>query len=222
MHGLFITGTGTGVGKTYVGRLISRVLVSQGHRVGIYKPVASGCLAEGTRVISQDALALWEAAGRPGELDRVAPQRFQAALAPHQAARAEGQTIDRELLRLGIDYWRERSDIVLVEGVGGLMSPMSEIDYNADLAIEFGYPLIVVAPNVLGTINQTLQTLITAVTFREGLHVAGVVLNDISPTPDASAESNGAELEARSVPPLLAQVAHTGEFDRDVDWYALA
>ena len=67
--------------------------------------------------------------------------------------------VDPQLLRDGIEFWRETSDIVLVEGAGGLMSPMSDDDYNADLAAEFGYPLVVVAANELGTINATLQTL---------------------------------------------------------------
>ena len=66
---------------------------------------------------------------------------------------------------------------MLVEGAGGLMSPVSDDDYNADLAAEFGYPLVVVSANVLGTINATLQTLITASTYCDGLDVAGIVLN---------------------------------------------
>ena len=110
---------------------------------------------------------MWEAAGRPGTLEQVCPQTFAAPLAPHLAARAEGRRVDPQLLRDGIQFWRETSDVVLVEGAGGLMSPMSDDDYNADLAAEFGYPLVVVAANVLGTINATLQTLITASTYCE-------------------------------------------------------
>jgi len=220
-RGFYITGTDTGVGKTYIGALIGRSLAAKGHRVGIYKPVASGCIREGDSILSEDAIALWEGASRPGSLDHVAPQRFIAPLAPNLAARAEGRMVDCELLRRGLDYWRERSDIVLIEGVGGLMSPISDVDYNADLAIEFGYPLIVVAPNKLGTINQTLQTLITAATCCDGLPIAGVVLNDVSPSLDESTVSNSAEIEARSVPPLLAHVSYAGDFDRHVDWFAL-
>lgn len=219
--GLFITGTDTDVGKTYVTALIARALVASGHRVGAYKPVASGCRVEGNDLVAEDAVALWEAAGRPGKLNHIAPQRFAAPIVPHLAARAEGKHIDAELLRHGIEYWRDRSDIVLVEGIGGLMSPVGDNDYNADLAAEFGFPLVVVAPNVLGTINQTLQTIITAATFREGLPVAGVVLNDVSPTPDDSAVTNWSEIESRCIPPLLAHAAHAGGFDRKVDWFAL-
>jgi dethiobiotin synthetase len=220
--GLFITGTDTGVGKTYVAALIAQELASTGRQVGIYKPVASGCRRDGNRLVADDAVALWDAAGRPGDLDAVCPQRFTAPLAPHRAAHAEGLSVDSRRLRSGLDPWRENSEVVLVEGAGGLMSPISDDDYNADLAAEFEYPLVVVAANVLGTINQTLQTLITAATFRDGLSVAGVVLNDIESTGDESAASNAEEISARCVPPLLASVSHHGRFDRPVDWLDLA
>ena len=222
--GLFVTGTDTEVGKTYVAAMIARALVEAGCRVGVYKPVASGCRREGGELISGDARALWEAAGRPGLLDRVCPQRFTAPLAPHLAAREEGKGIDEQLLRTGIEYWQGRSEIVIVEGIGGLMSPLGEEDYVAELAEEFGFPLLVVAKNSLGVINQTLQTLITAATFRRGLPIAGVVLNN--PTPpgdDRSRASNRDELTARCVPPVLAEVAWGAErFDPAVDWFALA
>jgi dethiobiotin synthetase len=126
-------------------------------------------------------------------------------------------------LREGIDFWREASDVVLIEGAGGLMSPISDDDYNADLAAEFGYPLIVVAANVLGTINATLQTLITARTFRIPFSVAGVVLNSTSPAEDdPSTGTNAEELARRCEAPLLAVAHHGGGFDRKVDWAAVA
>ncbi|MFH1264802.1 MAG: dethiobiotin synthase, partial [Planctomycetota bacterium] len=99
LPGLFITGTDTEVGKTYVAALIARALRKAGHRVGVYKPAASGCRLVDDALVADDAVTLWEAAGRPGELDRVCPQRFQAALAPHLAAREEGKRLDANLLR---------------------------------------------------------------------------------------------------------------------------
>ncbi|HEX4414724.1 MAG TPA: dethiobiotin synthase [Lacipirellulaceae bacterium] len=222
-RGLFITGTGTGVGKTYVAALIARALRNSGLRVGVYKPVASGCELQQGELVSPDALSLWTAAGEPGTLEEVCPQRFAAPLAPHLAARAEGRRVDTTLLRRGMERWRETSDVVLVEGAGGLMSPISDEDYNADLADAFGYPLIVVAANELGTINATLQTLIAATTYGNGLSIAGVVLN--SPqrlATDPSIDSNPDELSRRCVPPLLALVDHATGFDRPVDWASLA
>jgi dethiobiotin synthetase len=220
--GLFITGTGTGVGKTYVGALIARALRSSGKRVGVYKPVASGCNERDGQLVSPDAISLWEAAGRPGTLERVCPQRFRAPLAPHLAAHAVGQSVEPRLLRDGIQFWQETCEIVLVEGAGGLMSPLTDECYNVELAAEFGYPLIVVAANALGTINATLQTLITASTFCQGLTVAGVVLNSpVARANDPSIDSNADELARRCVPPLLATLAHGGGFDHQVDWWEL-
>jgi dethiobiotin synthetase len=224
IRGLFITGTDTEVGKTYVTALIARALRDAGHRVGVYKPAASGCERRGRTLVSEDAVALWEAAEKPGTLDEVCPQRFAAPIAPHLAARAEGKELDARLLRTGIQPWLARSEIVLVEGAGGLMAPMGDQEYVADLAYDFGFPLVVVARNVLGTINHTLQTLITASTFRDGLPVAGIVLNNPRrPRSDASLATNRAELAARCVPPVLAEVGWRGKgFDAAVDWFRLA
>jgi len=223
--GLFITGTDTGVGKTYVAALIARRLVADGHKVGVYKPAASGCSREDGMLVSDDAVALWNAAGRPGEFGRVCPQCFAAPLAPHLAALAEGRRLDPHLLRRGLEYWRRRSEIVLVEGAGGLMSPLGEDQYVADLAEEFGFPLVVVSRNALGTINQTLQTLIVASVFREGLPIAGVVLNHpaVPSADDASLSENRRELATRCVPPILAEVAWAADqIGASVDWFALA
>jgi dethiobiotin synthetase len=220
--GLFIAGTDTDVGKTYVTALIARELCASGRRVGVYKPVASGCSEVDDRLVSDDAVQLWEAAGRPGDLERVCPQRFAAPLAPPQAARAEGREVDSHLLRSGLDYWRERSEIVLVEGAGGLLSPVTDEDYVADLAEEFGWPTIVVARNALGTINHTLSALVVAATFRESLQVAGVVLNNCLATPDPSAATNADELRRRCMPPVLATVGWQSGFDAPIDWWALA
>jgi dethiobiotin synthetase len=221
--GLFITGTGTGVGKTYVASLIVRALRKAGKRVGVYKPVASGCERRDDELISPDALSLWAAAGEPETLEAVCPQRFAAPLAPHLAARAEGRRVEAGLLRSGVDFWLSSSDVVIVEGAGGLMSPISDDDYNADLAASLGFPLVVVSANELGTINATLQTLIAAATYGEGLSIAGVVLN--SPrklADDPSTDSNPDELARRCMPPLLAIVDHAREFDREVDWARLS
>ncbi len=223
--GLFITGTDTGVGKTYVAAIIARRLAAEGRRVGVYKPAASGCSRVGGALVSDDAVALWNAAGKRGEFDRVCPQCFEAPLAPHLAALAEGRRLDANRLRQGLKYWQERSEIILVEGAGGLMSPLGDDEYVADLAAEFGFPLVVVARNVLGTINQTLQTLITAAVFREGLPVAGVVLNHpaIPSAGDVSLSRNRGELAARCVPPILAEVIWgADEPDVEVDWFSLA
>jgi dethiobiotin synthetase len=222
--GLFITGTDTEVGKTYVASMIARSLVADGYRVGVYKPSASDCIFDGKQLISEDAIELWQAAGQPLELEYVCPQRFKAPLAPHLAARVEGREVDSDLLRSGISAWTDHCDIVVVEGAGGLMSPINEDEYVADLAADFGYPLIVVAANALGAINQTLQTLIAAANFRCRLGVAGVVLNDSQIVHgDISIETNREEIARRIDAPLLAHVGyHRDTFDEYINWYAMA
>jgi dethiobiotin synthetase len=237
MRGFFITGTGTEVGKTYVGALIAKELATRGLRVGVYKPVASGCVTlseyqasghreasgdvevegtvgmglEASDLLSEDAIELWQAAGQPLSLNEVCPQRFRAAVAPNVAARLEERRVDTNLLRIGIDPWLSNSDIVLVEGAGGLMSPISDDDYNADLAIDLGLPLIIVAANRLGVINDTLQTVITASVFGDGLEVAGVVLNSASEgAGDESLSTNAEQLREHLRVPVLGEVNYGG------------
>ena len=222
MRGLFVAGTNTEVGKTYVAAMIARSLAATGHKVGVYKPVASGCIQENGKLVAEDARLLWNAAGQPGEFARVCPQRFALPVAPPQAARAEGRVVDPQLLRSGLDYWRECSDIVLVEGAGGLMSPLSEEDYNIDLAIDLGFPLVIVSANELGTINATLQTVITAQTKAPHLSIAGIVLNQPATREDDSLGTNAEDIAQRCEVSLLASVAYgAGTFPSEVDWLQL-
>ncbi len=221
--GLFITGTDTEVGKTVVTAQIAMALHAAGKKVGVYKPVASGCRRQGDQLVADDALAIWEAAGKPRSLDDVCPQRFEAPLAPPLAAEQQGDSVDPDLLRRGILRWQESSDIVLVEGSGGLLSPVGEEDFAADLALEFGYPLLIVVPNQLGAINQALQTLVTATTFREGLVVAGLILNQRDKGgEDPSRASNSGLLQQYAIPPLLAELPFQGTLPSSIDWMALA
>jgi dethiobiotin synthetase len=219
-RGLFITGNDTGVGKTYIAALIARALHAAGHKVGVYKPAASGCEQE----VSDDAVVLWEAAGEPGELEAVCPQRFAVPLAPHLAARADGKRVNRGLLRSGVKYVQERSEVVIVEGAGGLLSPISDNDFVADLAVEFGYPLVIVAANRIGVINQTLHTLHVARSYRGGIPVAAVVLNDMEQSSDdPSRVSNLSELQRLCDVPMLTELHHAGErFEPQINWFELA
>lgn len=223
-RGLFITGTDTEVGKTYVSSLIARHLTKQGISVGVYKPLASDCIRDQGQLISSDACALWESAGRPRTVQDVCPQMFEAPLAPHLAALQEGKSVDVDLLRTGLARWTGGCDLVLVEGAGGLMSPVSDEEYFADLAWDFGYPLLIVVPNVLGCINQAMQTLITASTFREGLPIGGIIINHVqSIDGDESVATNRHEIEKRSRVPVLAEIGYgTQEWPAEVDLMKIA
>jgi dethiobiotin synthetase len=140
---------------------------------------------------------LWEAAGRPETLEAVCPQRFLAPLAPNVAAADEGRVVDETLLSTGFDFWRERSDVLLVEGAGGLLSPVSEGLLNADLAAMFGLPLVIVAANRLGVINHTLLTIQVAEQHRGKLKILGIFLNQMPGNSDTSQQSNFIQIANR-------------------------
>ena len=228
-RGLFVTGTDTGVGKTYVTTLIARELLAAGLQVGVYKPVCTGSVAgaDGKPVWSDVEQLSSVVAGR-FEQDRVCPQRFHAALAPPVAARLEGKSVDAGLLRAGARWWQQRVELLLVEGIGGLLCPLTEDETVADLARDLNYPLIVVARLGLGTINHTLLTVEAA--RNRGLTVAGVVLNQADPAETGAASAtNPAELAARSPVPVLGVVGYNQPDGllRDgrrirIDWAALA
>lgn len=203
-HGLFITGTDTGVGKTYVAAAIVRLLKRQGVRVGAYKPAVSGNEEDAQGPVWRDVELLSSALDGVFPREAICPQRFRAPLAPPVAARCEGRQVDGALLRSGADWWRERVDLLVVEGAGGLLSPLTDTESVADVAGDLGFPLVVVARLGLGTINHTLLTL-EAACYR-GLPVAGIILNQATePDPsDESTTTNRDELARRTDVPILA------------------
>lgn len=206
--GLFITGTDTGVGKTHVACGIIRILREQGLRVGAYKPAVTGSCPGPCGPVWDDITRLQEALGREIAPERICPQRFHAPLAPPVAARLEGRGVDAALLRRGIDWWHDQADVVIVEGAGGLLSPLTEAESVADVARDLGFPLVVVARLSLGTINHTLLTLEAA--RRRGLYVAGIILNQpaVADPADCSTATNAGELRQRCDIPILAILPH--------------
>jgi dethiobiotin synthetase len=198
MPSYFITGTDTDVGKTAVTAALARALVADNKRVGVYKPVASGCMLNPCgQAVSDDAQALWEAAGRPLTLPDVCPQTFLAPLAPPLAAADEGLAVDEALLVAGMQPWHAASDIVLVEGAGGLLSPLSANWNSLDLARALQLPLLVVAANRVGVMHQVLALLYAARALAPEVAIAGIVLNNPKPRDerrDPSQRSNRAEL----------------------------
>lgn len=183
MRGLFVTGTGTGVGKTIVSAALLAAMRAAGDPVRAYKPVVTG-LDEppGAWPPDHDLLAL--AAGMQSE--QVAPLRYGPAVSPHLAAKLAGETIDTAAL---VTAARQAPDhTLIVEGVGGLLVPLAQNFTVRDLAVELALPMIVAAPPGLGTINHTLLTLEAA--RAAGLNVAAVVLTPWHSTPSRMELSN--------------------------------
>lgn len=193
MKGFFITGTDTGVGKTFVACALAGAMRGRGLTVGVFKPVETGCVGCNGDLLPEDARALKKAAGCGEDLDLINPYRFSEPLAPSVAARNSGATIDFKVIRDSFRSIRDSSDAVIVEGAGGLLVPVSEDRTIAHMALLLELPLVVVAANRLGTINHTLLTVRHATTM--GLKVAAVVLNDLSEERDPSAETNRDEIE---------------------------
>lgn len=182
--GLFITGTDTEVGKTFVTASILRELISMGISVGAYKPVASGI--DETQLGDPDVLA--EASGNREEKSLYCSQRFVAPLAPPMAAELENRFVDESLLLRGATLWKDRCQMLVVEGAGGWHSPLSLNWTNADVAKALGYPVVVVAANKLGVVNHVLLTLESI--LRSGQTISAVVLNNALNIPDPSISSN--------------------------------
>jgi dethiobiotin synthetase len=156
VRGLFVTGTGTGVGKTIVSAALLAAMRAAGERVRAHKPVVTG-LAEPPREWPPDHELL--AAAAEMEPDEVAPLRFEAAVSPHLAGAIAGQPIDAAKLVEKARMTASQDTTVIVEGVGGLLVPLTDDFTVCDLAAELALPVIVAATPGLGTINHTLLTL---------------------------------------------------------------
>ena len=189
MSVLFITGTDTGVGKTFVACALATALRARGRRVAVLKPVETGVERE-----PEDALRLREAADDDATLDDICPYRLRAPLAPAVAARLEGTTIDVERIATLITRRAATADVLLVEGAGGLCVPLTTHTTYCELAARLGLPLLIVAANRLGTVNHCALT--TRVAAAAGLSIRGFVLSHPTPTTDLSADTNAATIAA--------------------------
>ncbi|HEU4906458.1 MAG TPA: dethiobiotin synthase, partial [Solirubrobacterales bacterium] len=184
--GVFVTGTGTEVGKTVVAAAIARTLAADGKRVAVFKPVVTGL--DDHPAHRPDHVMLREAAGSSQGDDEVTPYRYGPAMSPHLAAQLAGERIDPERLLATASAAADGADALVAEGVGGLLVPLAPGYLVRDLAAALALPLVVVASPGLGTINHTLLTIEAA--RGAGLDVAAVVLTPWPEQPSAIEESN--------------------------------
>ncbi len=196
MKGLFITGTGTGVGKTFVAAHLARQAIGRGERVFAFKPVETGCARVEGELRGADQELLFEAAGswQQGRLRRL--YCFEPPVAPLVAAQAAGVTLDLDQIAAVFHEGLEQVDLALVEGAGGWRVPLTLTADMSSLAKRLGLPVVVVGAAGLGTINHTLLT-VEAIR-RDGSELAGVVLS-CRPNEDlAFAHANAVEIERRA------------------------
>lgn len=228
-----MTGTDTGVGKTLVAGAIADWARRQGVRVGVCKPVATGCQRRREGLVSEDAEFLAHHADSRFSLNTICPQRFAEALAPAIAAERAKTAIEWNAIDGAIQTMSKESDFMIVEGVGGVMVPMDRNATVLNMIQWLGLPAIVVARAGLGTINHTLLSVETL--RRARVRVAGVVINEYPPeTPGVAEETNPRAIEkwgkvavlclvprfeGKAIPKLPADVAAAVQ---PVDWIGIA
>ena len=192
MRGLFVTGTDTGVGKTVVAAAVCASLAARGERVAAFKPVVTGIDDDpGDWPRDHDLLASVANAGQSPE--DVAPLRFGPPVSPHLAAEQAGTAIEPHALVRAAHAAGERADVIVCEGVGGLMVPLTTGYLIRDLALDLHLPLLIAARPGLGTISHSLLTVEAARTA--GLEVAAVVLTPWPEEPTPMELSNRATIE---------------------------
>ncbi|MSP37581.1 MAG: dethiobiotin synthase [Deltaproteobacteria bacterium] len=206
---IFITGTDTGVGKTFFSCALAALLKAEGYKVGVMKPVETGCVEKDGQLFPDDAWRLQQASGCAEPLDVICPYRLPEPLAPSIAAERAGVKIDVDRL---LDVCRDLSakhDITIVEGAGGLMVPLVPSFTFADFARVAKLPVIVVAANKLGVINHLLLTLEHA--SCKDLRPLGYVLNQLSSEISLAAQTNREVLAGLTGVPCLGELPYVGQ-----------
>jgi dethiobiotin synthetase len=207
-HGLFVTGTDTGVGKTLVACGLTRGLVALGYRVAVLKPIASGAERTADGLRNADALALAACANAGQDYAHINPYCFEPAISPHIAANEAGIAIDTRKIREVYDSLAARADWVVVEGAGGWLAPIGGARTMADLCAALPAAALLVVGLRLGCLNHAA---LTRLAMREaGVPYAGWIASHIDPTL-ARVEENVATLTHILSGSALARVPHLSE-----------
>jgi dethiobiotin synthetase len=197
-HGIFITGTDTGVGKTLVTSALVVALTQRGIDVGVMKPIETG--VSRSAKAQSDGARLRKAAGSHDPLAEVCPYVFRLPVAPFSAARAEGRTVRVATILRAFRALRQKHDLVIVEGVGGIYVPITSPLNVSDLIYQMKLPAIVVGQSGLGGINHALLTLHAL--RRRMIPIVALVLNQRRPV-----RSKTARVQERSTVSLLRRLA---------------
>ncbi|WP_085990841.1 dethiobiotin synthase [Oceanobacillus senegalensis] len=209
--GFFITGTDTGIGKTFVTAGISAALKKQGVDVGVFKPMLSG---EDRNNPGSDAWILKTLAEDGNPLEQITPFQFEEPLSPYQAAKEEGRLVTWNTLLSAWDNIRFTHEFFLVEGAGGLAVPLGENYLVADVAKAIGFPLVIVARPNLGTINHTLLTISYA--QKMGLEIEGLIINGTKEkSEDPSIQTNAETISEFTDVPILGEIPWVQDPDNE-------
>lgn len=206
MKSFIITGTDTGVGKTYVSCLIIKELLRRGVSVAPYKPLACGD--------REDPRRLREVAPEGMSLEDINPLYYKSPTSPLVAARFEHVPVDLDLLVESYNKLEEKYGTVLVEGVGGWEVPLTPKENFGDFAARLGLPVVLVVANKLGALNHAILTL-NAIKAR-GLECAGIVFNSMADEWDTASVTNRGIIEELTQLPVLAELIYNQDY-LDVD-----
>lgn len=216
--GFFITGTDTGVGKTVIAAAIIKAINFLGIRACGMKPIETGCSREGDILMPADGMFLKRIAHMDENIDKITPCCFEHPLAPMVASEIEGISVDVNKIKRAFNDLTKTYQTIVVEGAGGILVPISRGGppgrpyYMIDLAQELGLPLIVVARPGLGMINHTLLTVNYAI--KEGLEVAGIIINYSQPPEGTIAEeTNPQTIKELSPVPLIGIFPHLKDIE---------
>ncbi|MGI9289658.1 MAG: dethiobiotin synthase [Gammaproteobacteria bacterium] len=202
-HSFFITGTDTGVGKTFIARLLLAAASSKGLSTLGLKPVSAGCEDHDGVFGNEDAVELMKVSTLQPEYREVNPIALTEPMAPHIAAEREGVTISATDLAKHCLQQANRADFCVIEGAGGWDVPLNDVESMPDLAVAIGSPVILVTGMRLGCINHSLLS-VQAIQA-SGLQLAGWVANHIDPDM-AAPDENFAALEQRIAAPCLGRI----------------
>jgi len=193
--GLFIAGTDVGVGKTLIAGAIAKILTDNGLKVGVFKPIATGCNRHWEGLISCDTEFLANCANSDLSLSTITPLGYITTAAPIVGAAQEGRPIDFDSIAAAYKDICESADVVVVEGIGGVRMPLTAEFDLLDLAVEFSLPVVIISRLGLGTINHTLMTIDCIRAAK--LEIAGVVLNGYDATEITIAEETAGQVIAQ-------------------------
>lgn len=205
IHGFFVTGTDTGVGKTLVACGLLKAFAARGLKAVGMKPVASGAEPRGNELVHDDVEQLIAAGNVVAPREHVNPYCFKPPIAPHIAARQSGVTISLDRIERSARALAAVADVVIVEGVGGFRVPLGVDADTSELAARLALPLVLVVGLRLGCLNHALLT-VESIRARS-LKLAGWVANHIDPAM-AAVDDNVLALQERVGAPLLARIAY--------------
>lgn len=216
MSGIFVTGTDTGIGKTFVTAYLLGILQRSGIKAVPYKPVQSGGRLEKGILVAEDIEEYRLAANLPYQQDELCTYCLEDPVSPHLAAKISGVKIDKNRLVNQYIKLQKENDLVIVEGAGGLAVPLAEnedeIYLTKDLIKELDIPVLIVTHPSLGTINHSLLTAEYA--KKNGIAILGFIINNVSEEESLMEQDNVRMIEILSGVPVIGKIPYSkGKFE---------